>query len=93
MCYAAPARRGSTRELHHIFDMRRSHDAGIVNTYIHEQFVELDILLSVGVYEVMILQAGDGEHGRAIELGVVESVQQMNAARTRGGEANAQSSG
>src|SRR3979490_858729 len=93
MRHTMPARSGSAGELHDVFDMRRPHDAGVVDTDIHEQLVELDVLLGVGVHEVVILQTGDGEHGRAVELGVIEPVQQMNATWTRSGEANAQSAG
>jgi len=93
-CATPAAARGcAARELHDVFNVRRSHDARVVNADVHEQLVELDILLGVGVHEVMILQAGDGEHWRAVELGVVEPVQQMNSTRTRGGEAHAQPSG
>jgi hypothetical protein len=93
MRHTMPARSGSAGELHHVFHMRRPHNAGVVDTNIHEQLVELDVLLGVGVHKVVILQASDGEHGRAVELGVVEPVQQMNATWTRGGEVNAQSPG
>ena len=82
MRHTMPARGGPAGELHDVFHMRRPHDAGVVDTDIHEQLVELDVLLGVGVHEIMILQAGDGEHGRAIEFGVIKSVQEMNAART-----------
>jgi hypothetical protein len=37
--------------------MRRPHDAGVVDTDIHEQLVELDVLLGVGVHEVVSTRA------------------------------------
>jgi hypothetical protein len=48
MCHAPAAHRGAARELHDVFNMCRSHDARVVNTNIHEQLVEFDILLGVG---------------------------------------------
>src|SRR6185437_9249932 len=38
-------------------------------------------------------QARDGEHGLAVELGVVEAVEQVDAAGARGGEADAEPAG
>ena len=53
---ATPCRLAAVRlELHDIFHMRRPHDAGVVDTDIHEQLVELDVLLGVSVHEIMIL--------------------------------------
>ena len=84
----ATAHGSAAGKLDDILDMRRSHDARVVDADIHEQLVELHILLGVGGHEVVILQAGNGEHRCAVELGVVEPVQQMDAARTRGGQAD-----
>jgi len=39
------------------------------------------------------LHPGDGEHGRAIELGVVQPVQQMDPAGAGGREADAELAG
>ena len=39
-----------------------------------------------------MLQAGDRQHRRAVHLGIVEAVQKMDSAGTRGGNANAQPS-
>src|SRR5262249_41603715 len=48
------------------------------------------VLLGVGIHKVVELQPGDGEHGHAIELGIVEAVEQVNAARSRGRQAAAE---
>ena len=43
--------------------------------------------------QVVELQAGDGEHRLAVELGVVEAVEQVDAAGPGGGEADAELAG
>src|SRR3546814_6717809 len=67
-----------------------SHDARVVHADVHEELVQLDILLGVGIKEVMELQAGDREHRNAVELRVVKAVEQMHAARTGRREATAE---
>jgi hypothetical protein len=47
----------------------------------------------MGADQVVVLQAGDGEHRLAVELGVVEAVQQVQPARPGSGEAHAQPAG
>src|SRR3954447_24868403 len=69
------------------------HHADAVGAGVHEQFVEGDILLRVGLEQVVILQAGDRQHWLIIELGVVNSVEQVDSARSRGGDAHAQLAG
>jgi hypothetical protein len=56
----------------------------------HEQLVELDVLLGVGVDEVVELQPGDGENWLAVELGVVQAVEQVDAAGSGGRHAHAE---
>src|SRR3546814_1534860 len=67
-----------------------SHDARVVHADVHEELVQLDILLGVGIKEVMELQAGDREHRNAVELRVVKAVEQMHAARTGRREARSE---
>src|SRR3546814_3117444 len=66
--------RGADGELDDILDMGRPHDPRAVGAGIHEQLVELNILLGVGVEEVVELQPGDRQHRLAVELGVVNAV-------------------
>src|SRR3546814_4928050 len=66
----------------YVFHMGWSHDARVVHADVHEELVQLDILLGVGIKEVMELQAGDREHRNAVELRVVKAVEQMHAARS-----------
>ena len=65
----------------------------VVDAHVHEKLVELDVLLRVRVDQVVELKAGDRQHRLAVELGVVEAVEQMNAARAGGGQADAELAG
>src|SRR5918999_6600605 len=74
------AERGATRQMRHLLDVRRSHDSGVVNCYIHKDAIEIDVLLRMSVYQIMVMVAGDRQDRLAIELCVIQSVQQMDAA-------------
>ena len=87
---AAAGQRGAAGELDHVLHMGRAHDAVVVDADVLKQLVELDILLRQGADQVVVLQARDGEHRLAIELGVVKTVEQVDAAGTGGREAHAQ---
>jgi hypothetical protein len=91
--HASPGERGSAGELHHVLHMRWPHDARVVDADIGEQLVELDILLGMGVNQVVKLQAGDRQHRGTVELGVVESVEEMNPARPGGCKTDAELAG
>ena len=81
---------GAASQFGHVFDVGRSHDARVIDADIHEELVQLHILLGIGVEQVVELQARDRHHGGAIELGVVKAIQQMDAPGTRCGEAAAE---
>ena len=85
--------RRATGEVDDVLDVRGTHDARVVLADVYEEAVELDVLLRVGADQVVIGQSGDREHGLAVELGVVEAVQQMDAAGTRCRQAHAEASG
>ena len=65
-----------------VADMRGSHDPLIVGGDVAEDFHEVDILLVVGADEIVEGMAGDGEDGLAVALGVIQSVKQMQTARS-----------
>ena len=88
--YAAIGESRAASKLGHVFDVGRSHDPRIVDADIHEELVQLHILLGVGVKKVMELKTGNRDHRRAIELGVVKAIQEVNSARTRRSEAATQ---
>src|SRR5437867_10400705 len=70
-------------QVRNIFDMTGSHDSRVVNSDIHEYFVELDILLCICVDKIVILQSGNCQNRLSIEFRVVKSVQQVESPRTR----------
>src|SRR5581483_9917235 len=89
----APAEGGAAGEVRHRFDVLRPHHAGVVDGDVHEKPVEIDVLLGVRVDQVVKMMSGDGQHRLAVELRVIEAVQEMNPARAGGGEANAETAG
>src|SRR5207248_3356896 len=50
----------------------------------------LHVLLLVGIDQVMERHPGDGEHWLAVQLGVIQAVQQMDATRSGSGQADSQ---
>ena len=90
---AAIGERGAASQLDDILDMRRAHDAVVVFADVDEELVELDILLGLGVQQVVELQTGDRQYRNTVELGVVEPVQQVDAARAGGCDADAEATG
>ncbi len=62
-----------------IADVLRTHDALVVGRDIHEQFVEIHVLLIVRPDEVVKRVARDRKYRLPIEFRVIESVQQMDA--------------
>ena len=59
----------------------------VVLGHVGVQLVERDFLLVTGAEHRSFLHAGDREHRHVIELGVVQAVEQVNAAGTRGRQA------
>ena len=82
MRHAPIGESSATREIGDVLYMVRSHDARVVHRDIHKNFVELDVLLRMSVYEIVILQSRERENRGAIELRIVEAIQQMQAAGT-----------
>jgi hypothetical protein len=62
-------------ELGDVLHVRRPHHAGAVDRDVREHAIEVDVLLRERVDQVVKVMAGDGEHGLAVELRVVEPVQ------------------
>src|ERR1051326_1837063 len=77
---ASSAERRAAREVRNLLDVRRTHDPRVVNGDIHKELVEIDVLLSVRVDKIVIMVTGNRQDRLAIELGIVEAVQQVNAA-------------
>ena len=83
----AVAQRRAAGEVGEILDVIGAHDALVEDGDVHEELVELDVLLGEGADQVVIVHAGDREHGLAVELGVVEAVEEVDPAGAGGGEA------
>jgi hypothetical protein len=45
-----------------VLDVGGPHHPGGVDGHVHEQAIEIDVLLGVGVDEVVVVVAGDGQH-------------------------------
>ncbi len=76
---------GAASQLDDVFHVSRTHDALAEGGGVSEQPVQGHILLGEGADQVVELQAGDGDDRLAVKLGVVQAVQQVNAARSRRG--------
>ena len=81
---------GATGDVRHVIDVVRSHHARIVNRYIHEHAVEVDVLLPLRVDQIMIVMARNGQHRLPIHFGIIQAIEQMNAARTGSAQTNTQ---
>ena len=74
---AAVGERRATGLIDDVFDVRGSHDTGVVNGHVHEDLVELDILLGLRGDQIVVLQPGDGEDRLTVQLGVVKAVEEV----------------
>jgi hypothetical protein len=78
--HAAPQQGRSAREVCDVLDMRRTHHADAVLGDVGEHFVELDVLLRAGADQIVVRHPRDRQHGLTIQLGVVQAVEQVQAA-------------
>ena len=82
--------RGAASQVHHVLQVRGSHDARVVRSHVHEKAVEGDILLGKGVIQIVKGKSGNRQHRLAVELGIIEPVQEMDAARAGGSQTYSQ---
>ena len=90
---AACSQCGANRQIGHALHVSAAHHPLVVAGHIDEELVERNILLREGADQVAMLHPGDGQNRRPVHLGVVKSVQQMNAARARGRDTYAKPAG
>ena len=90
---AAIRQRSTTREVGNALHVRLAHDARVVDGNVHVQLVQLDVLLGKGVDQVGVRHAGQRQHRHLVELGVIQSVQQVDSAGTGGRQTDAQATG
>ena len=74
-------------------DVPGAEDLLVVDGDVLEERQQVDFLLVARADQVVVGLAGDREHRRAVHLGVVEAVEQVDRARARGGEADAEPAG
>ena len=86
MRHSAIGQRGLDGLVQYVHHVRRPHDPLVVEGDVHVQLVEIEVLLVMSADHVVESVAGDGQHGLAVELRVVETVEQVNAAGAGGGQ-------
>src|ERR1051326_3104828 len=80
---------GPTGQVGNILHVSGTHDAFVEHGDIHVELVERYILLGKCANEIVKLKTCNRQYGLSVELGIVESVQKMNTARTRSSETDA----
>lgn len=86
----AAAQRGAHRVVDQRRDGNRNVDHRVVGGDVLEHPVEVDLLLEERAQEGGALHAGDGQYRGVVELGVVQAVEQVQAARSRRRQAHPQ---
>ena len=61
------------------FGVHGPHDSAVVHAYVFIELVQFHILLLMRLDEIVKLEAGNGKDWLAVELCIVEAVQQMDA--------------
>ena len=90
MAHGAVAERRAAGQIGDAAHVRRPHDALAIGGNIGENSVQIDVLLGVGADQIVKGVAGDGQDGLVVHLCVVKPVEQMDAAGTGGGQADAE---
>ena len=78
----SPRQRRLDRFIHHIDYMGWPHHSLVIGRHVHKQLVEIDILLIVGADQIVEGMASNREHRLSVTLRVVETIEQVDAART-----------
>jgi hypothetical protein len=91
--HAPPGERRPAGEVGDVLHVRWPHDASAVLRDVAEQVICLHVLLRMRRDQIVVGHPGDREHGRLIQLRVVEPVEQMHGAGARGREADAETAG
>ena len=81
--HRAAGQRVPDREVDQRRDLRRVGDHHVVLGDVLEQLLQVHLLLVAGAEQRRLLHAGDRQHRRVVELGVVQPVEQVDAARAR----------
>ncbi len=81
------------RCIHDVDDVARTHHALVVDRDIHEDLGQVDVLLIVRANQVVEGVPGDRQHRLVVHLGVVEPIEQVDAAGARRRQADAKPPG
>src|SRR3954466_12072223 len=90
---AATGERGPARDADQVLNVQGTHDTRRIQRNILEQLAVVDVLLRIGVDQIMKRQTRDGDDRRAIGLGIIKAVQQMSAAGPRRSKTAAEPAG
>jgi hypothetical protein len=88
MLAAFPGRGGAHRDVDQGRQLRGVRDHLVVLGDVLEQAVQVDLLLVCRAQHAGLLHAGDRQHRGVVEFGVVEPVEQVDAARPGGRQAH-----
>jgi hypothetical protein len=77
-------------DVHHARDLLGVGDQQVVGGHVVEEPVDLHLLLVVGAQHRGLLHAGERQHRRVVELGVVEAVEEVDRAGPGRGAADAE---
>ena len=86
----SPRERGLAGQVDQRRDLHRIVDHDVVLGDVHEELLEVDLLLIAGAEQVGLLHTGDREDRLMVELRVVQTVQQVDPARAGRRQADAQ---
>ena len=65
--------------VHHVVDVRGTHNPLVVGGNVHIQLIQVDILLKIGTDEIVKRVPSDGQHRLPITFRIVEAVKKVNA--------------
>jgi hypothetical protein len=88
MSHSPPHDCRANRKVRHRLHVRSAHHPLVVTSDIHEDLVQLDVLLRKRARHIAVLHPGNCQNRLLVHLRVIKPVQQMNPARPRGRKTN-----
>ena len=80
MCDSSEIERCPAGEISDISHVSATHHSRVVNRDIRKDPVEVHILLSVSIDQIVKCMTGNCQHRLPVEFRIVQSIQQMNSA-------------
>src|SRR5262245_29335509 len=81
VCDPTVAERLTAGEIRHVLYMGDSHHPGAIERNVRKDAIEVDILLRVSVDEIVEMMPGQSQHRLAVQLRVVEPIEQVDPTR------------